>query len=346
MRALLVEDKEKIVLRDLEKARIEKDEVLIKVAYCGICGSDLPRYFQGAVHQFPQILGHEFSGEIVELGEEVSGLEIGQKVTAAPLVPCHQCADCLSGNFALCENYSFIGSRQAGAMAEYLAVPAENVVVLKEGLSLELAAMIEPLTVAIHGLDQIHTRAYEDYLILGSGTIGLMALLAAQHRGGGSITVVDINDQKLEAAKSLGADRVINSSKVDLNQFYKDNPRPTVIIETAGSHITQIQAIELSAKKTKIVYLGTCTTDLEIPAASFEKILRNELEIKGSWMSYSNPFPGYEWKAAQKIIEEKQELVASLITHQYPLEKAEEAFNKMIDREDHVVKVMFRLEHQ
>ncbi len=344
MKILEVVDKEKFELRTVDKPHLAKDEVLIKVSYCGICGSDLPRYFQGAVHRFPQVLGHEFSGTVVEVGKSVLDLELGTFVTVAPLVPCFKCDACLSGNPAMCTEYSFIGSRQQGAMATYISVPRKNVVLLPQSIDLKTAALIEPLTVAIHGVEMIDFNYYEDFLILGSGTIGLMTLIALKNRGKGTITVVDINDDKLKLAKELGADVVLNSMDIDLETYYEENERASVILETAGSSITQVQAISLSKKKTQVVYMGTCTKDIVFKPHIFEKILRNELTIKGSWMSYSAPFPGYEWHAAIQIVNEQKDLLNKIITHTYTLEQAEQAFNKVIDRNDAVAKVMLKIE--
>lgn len=346
MKVLEVIDKEKFKLRNIEEPHLKDDEVLIKVSYCGICGSDLPRYFDGAVHQFPQVLGHEFSGSVVKTGKEIKDLEVGTLVTAAPLVPCFKCDLCLSGEPAMCKNYSFIGSRRQGAMATHVAVPRKNVVVLPNSIDLKTASLIEPLTVAIHGIDLLDLNFYEDFLILGSGTIGLMTLVALQNRSKGTITVVDINDDKLELAKELGANTVINSLETNLEEYYEKNEKPTVILETAGSAITQVQAISLSKEKTKIVYMGTCTKNITFKPEVFEKILRNELTIKGSWMSYSAPFPGYEWDASIQIVEEQKEKLNKVITHIYPLEKAEEAFNKVVDRTDHVAKVLLSMQEE
>lgn len=127
MKALVVTDKHKMDLQDITKPTIQPGKVLIKVAYCGICGSDLPRYFEGGVHAFPQVLGHEFSGTVEEIGEGATSVTVGEKVAVAPLVPCGTCENCQKGEPAMCTNYSFIGSREQGAMAEYVVVPEKIV---------------------------------------------------------------------------------------------------------------------------------------------------------------------------------------------------------------------------
>lgn len=343
MKKLSVVDTQKFELKDEKIPEINKDEVLIKVAYCGICGSDLPRYFDGAVHQFPQTLGHEFSGTIAKLGDSTTNLTINQRVVVAPLVPCQKCDACLQGNPALCNQYSFIGSRRQGAMAEYVAVPAENCLPIPDSLSLKEAALVEPLTVAIHGIEQVPFHAGVTTLVLGCGTIGLMTILSLRARGVGEIIATDINDFKLSKAKECGADTVINPSKISLEEYFHDHQKPLLLIETAGSATTQIQSIELAEKNAKVVFIGTCTKPVHFSAETFELILRKELTLRGSWMSYSTPFPGYEWSAAIRYLTKKQINVSPLITSLHPLEDKNIPFDNMVKNNSKEVKILFEI---
>ena len=129
----------------------KKGEVLIKVKYTGICGSDVPRVNGDACHFFPNVLGHEFSGVIEEVGEGVTTLAKGDRIAGVPLVPCMECEDCQKGNYSLCKHYSFIGSRQFGSFAEYVVVPEKNAVKFEDEVSFEQGALFEPATVALHG---------------------------------------------------------------------------------------------------------------------------------------------------------------------------------------------------
>ncbi|MGM0241117.1 tagatose 1,6-diphosphate aldolase [Enterococcus sp. AZ103] len=343
MKALTVVDVAKFELTEMATPKPKAQEVLIKVAYVGICGSDLPRYFDGGVHQFPQVLGHEFSGVIEELGSEVKNLKKGDRVAVAPLVPCGKCEDCQSGHPQLCKFYSFIGSRQAGAMAEYVAVPAKNCLVLPDNLSLKIAATIEPLTVAIHGIELVKNNAGARVMVLGAGTIGLMTVLALRARGVGEIIVIDINDHKLEKAKEIGADTLINSLTTDLAEYFKDHPLAEVVFETAGNHLTQVQAIKYAGNEGKVVYVGTCTKPVTFEPEDFEIILRRELMIKGSWMSYSAPFPGFEWHAALRYLATNEVNTEALITGLYQLEDLAIPFEKMTEKNGEDVKVMYEI---
>lgn len=343
MKALVLEEKQGFSIKEVEKPSIANQQVLVKVAYCGICGSDLPRYFNGKVHNFPIILGHEFSGYVEEVGDKVHSLKKGDRVAIAPLIPCGNCDYCMQGSPALCNKYSFVGSRQNGAMAEYVAVPAENLLRLPEEVSTKEAALLEPLTVAIHGIERVTVKAGAEVVVFGAGTIGIMTLLALKARGVGNITVIDINAEKLEMASKLGANATVNSSEIDLNEHFSKFTRPEVVFETAGVWQTQVQSVEIVEKLGKVVYIGTASNDVTFPAKSFERILRGELEITGSWMSYSAPFPGYEWKAALNYIQAGVIDVKPLINEVYRLDQKELPFNKMSDAENHSIKFLYKI---
>ncbi|OJG81921.1 chlorophyll synthesis pathway protein BchC [Enterococcus pallens] len=306
----------------------------------------MPRYFEGGVHSFPQVLGHEFSGVVEEIGEKVTNIKVGDRVAVAPLVPCGTCENCQKGEPAMCTNYSFIGSREQGAMAEYVVVPEKNCVKVPDSLSLKEAALVEPLTVAIHGIERINISAGADVLVLGAGTIGLLTVLSLRAIGVGKITVVDLNDKKLEVAKTIGADEVVNPTVQTLEDYYKETSLPEAVIETAGSSVTQKQAIEFVSKRGKVVYVGTSTKDVVLDPETFEKILRGELEVTGSWMSYSAPFPGYEWETGLRYMSTKQVDVKPLITGLYRLEDVAEPFDKMVEANSTAIKLLYAINEE
>jgi len=273
-------------------------EVLIRVKASGICGSDIPRVNEGAVHNFPIILGHEFSGEVVEIGNGVTSVKPGDRVTAAPLLPCLKCDDCQKGNYALCKFYSFIGSRQQGSFAEYLKVPEKNVVRFEASVSFEQGAFFEPATVALHGLNCADYRGGEDVAILGGGTIGLFTAQWAKIFGAKRVFVFDIDNARLELAKKLGADITINTLDADFREKvdqYTNKKGFGFVYETAGVDVTMKLAFELAGNKAGVCFIGTPTRDLVFTPKLFENMNRKEFKLTGSWMSYSAPFPGKEW---------------------------------------------------
>lgn len=343
MKALVITGVSKVELQELEIPKYKDDEVLIKVKYCGICGSDLPRALDGGVHSFPIVVGHEFSGQIVEVGADVEKIKVGDRVTAGALLPCGKCEACQQGRPAMCTNYGFIGSRQNGAMAEYVAVKAQNVVKLPDGVDYKDGAMIEPLTVALHGIQRVNIKAGATALVFGAGTIGLLVLQCLKAVGAGKVYMVDVVDEKLELAKKLGADDVINSMNVDLEEYLSQHGRPEVVVENSGSPIAQAQCLEIVKKCGSVVYIGTATRDLTLKPETFEKILRGELNITGSWMSYSAPYPGYEWTTAVEYIKEKKIDLKSMITNVYKLEDGLVPFQIMRDKDACATKVLFEI---
>ncbi|HMS36053.1 MAG TPA: galactitol-1-phosphate 5-dehydrogenase [Arachnia sp.] len=316
--------------------------VLVRVAYCGICGSDVPRYFDGGVHAFPQVLGHEFSGTVAEVGDGVSHVGVGDRVAVAPLVPCHECDQCLAGRPSLCPRYSFIGSRQRGAMAEYVAVPAVNAVPVGD-LDLKVAALIEPMTVALHGIRRVPFEEGQDAAVLGGGVIGLMTVIALRALGARSVTVVDVNPWNLEMARRYGATHTVNALEQDVAAHFDGVGRPALVVETAGAAATRAQALAVAGKNGAVVYVGTPTTDLTLDPETFEHILRKELTIRGSWMSYSAPFPGDEWATAARLLAGAASDPADIVSHVFGLDEVADGFAVMRAPSARRLKVMFRV---
>lgn len=343
MKALVVHGKEDVRLEEVNIPTYAENQVLVKVKACGICGSDLPRALDGKVHEYPIILGHEFSGLIEEVGSEVQNFRKGDRVAIAPLLPCGHCEYCKMGKPMMCEEYSFLGSREHGAMAEYIAVKEENVITIPDEVDFLSAAMIEPITVALHGIDRVSLRSGATAVVFGAGTIGLLTLQCLKARGLGKVYVVDIVDEKLQMAKKMGADDIINAKDIDVLSYLEAQGKPEYAFETAGTPITQMQSIESVKKLGKVVFIGTATKEFKLPPKSFEKILRGELEVTGSWMSYSAPFPGYEWETALQYIKEKKITTDLFLTHIYDLSEGLNAFYTLRDSQANSIKVMFKI---
>lgn len=317
-------------------------DALIRVAYCGICGSDVPRYFDGAVHAYPQVLGHEFSGVVEAVGDQVTNVRPGERVAVAPLVPCHDCDECRAGRPSLCPRYSFVGSRQQGALAEYVLVPAANAVPVGD-LDLKVAALIEPLTVAIHAVERVGFSPGQDAAVLGGGVIGLMTVIALQDLGARHITVVDLNPWVLDMATRFGATHTVLAGAADADELFARIGAPTLTVETAGASATRKLALEIAAKNGAVVFVGTPTADLTLDPEAFENILRKELTIRGSWMSYSTPFPGAEWTKAPLLLAGALADPAAIITHEFGLGQVADGFAVMRSSQEQRLKVMFRV---
>ena len=342
MRAVAVTGKQQLSVTTTTVPEPGPTEVLIRVAYCGICGSDVPRYFEGAVHDFPQVLGHEFSGTVAAVGGQVANVRPGDRVAVAPLVPCHDCAECRAGRPSLCPRYSFIGSRQQGALADYVLVPAVNAVPVGD-LDLKVAALVEPLTVAIHAIERVRFRPGQDAAVLGGGVIGLMTVIALHDLGARNITVVDLNPWVLEMAKEFGATHTVQVGTDDPKVHFDQIGAPDLTVETAGAAATRRLALEVAGKDGAVVFVGTPSTDLTLDPQTWEHILRKELTIRGSWMSYSAPFPGPEWVKAPRLLAGALADPLGIITHQFGLDDVADGFAVMRSAEGRRLKVMFQV---
>ncbi|MBR1524970.1 MAG: galactitol-1-phosphate 5-dehydrogenase [Lachnospiraceae bacterium] len=299
MKAGVVHAKNDIRYEEIEKPKAEPGKVVVKVKYTGICGSDIPRVNGDACHYYPNVLGHEFSGVIDEIGEGVTSVKPGDRVAGMPLVPCMKCPDCQRGDYSLCKHYSFIGSREFGSFAEYVAVPEKNVVKFSDDVSFIQGAFFEPATVALHGLERNDYKGGKTVAILGGGTIGMMTMQWAKIFGAKKTVVFDIVDERLELAARLGADAGINTLQEGFMEKAKeltDGRGFDYVYETAGNTITMKMAFELAANKAGVCFIGTPTKELSFTVDEWENMNRKEFKLTGSWMSYSAPFPGHEWE--------------------------------------------------
>lgn len=330
MKAGVVHAKNDIRFEEIETPKPGKGQVKIKVKYTGICGSDVPRVNGDACHYFPNVLGHEFSGTVAELGEGVTSLQVGDRVSGVPLVPCMKCADCQKGDYSLCKNYSFIGSREFGSFAEYVVVPEKNAVKFGEDVSFEQGAFFEPATVALHGLMRVDYKGGKTVAILGGGTIGLFTMQWAKIFGASKVVVFDITPERLELAEKLGADAVIDTKEDDYLEKAKaltGGAGYDYVYETAGNTVTIKMAFELAANKAGVCMIGTPTKELTFGVAEWENMNRKEFTLTGSWMSYSAPFPGKEWDMAAHYFQTGQlKFDDSLIFQKVPLKNIAEAF--------------------
>ena len=330
MKAAVVVANEDVQYQEIEEPKVTKGTVKIRVRYSGICGSDIPRVLNHGVHFYPIVLGHEFSGDVVEVGEGVTKVKVGDRVSGAPLLPCMKCDDCQQGNFSLCKHYSFIGSRQQGSNADYVVVPEQNAVPFESSVPYEQGAMFEPATVAIHGVFQNDYQSGEYVAILGGGTVGMFTMQWTKIFGSKKVVVFDISEERLELAKRLGADEVINTR----DEGYMEKAMAITggkgygfVFETAGQVPTMHMAFELAANKAHVCFIGTPHENLTFTPAQWENMNRKEFKLTGSWMSYSAPYPGREWDLTAHYFATGQlKFDPGFIYKKIPMSQAQEAF--------------------
>jgi L-iditol 2-dehydrogenase len=317
---------------DFETPQINDHEILVKMKATGICGSDLPRVLADGAHFFPIVLGHEFSGEVVEVGKEVSNIQVGERIVGAPLIPCMKCIDCQHGWYSQCKNYSFIGSRVPGSWAEYVKMPAINAVKLLDSVTFEQGALFEPATVSLHGLLVMDFRGGTDVAIVGCGTIGMLALQFTKILGAKRIFALDIDSKKLQLAKEYGADFCINTGDADFKEQIQDLTGGRgfeMVVENAGIEFTEKLSLEIAANKGYVMFIGTPSRPITLAPREFEHINRKELTVRGSWMSYSAPFPGREWEMAGYYFGQGKLRFKEIIDRIIPLSEINSAFDDL-----------------
>lgn len=339
MKALNLYGAHDIRLENMPEPEIQKDtDIKIKVTAVGICGSDIHRYDQLGPYVKGMTWGHEFAGEIAACGAAVKKYKVGQKVTACPALYCGECEACRKGKFAQCEKLSVIGAYCPGAFAQYIVMPQENVVLVPHTISDKEAALVEPACVALHGIYNAGgISAGDTVAVLGCGTVGGMALQWAKINGARRIIAIDIDNRRLAAAKELGADEVINvRQEIDIVSVLSEltaGRGVDIAIEAAGTPETSAQVLALPKKGGKVIYMGIPYHDVMIKRFYFEKIVRSELAIFGTWNAISGPFPGKEWSTCVDFLAKNILQTKPLIAVDLPLEQGPVAFEKAVKGE-------------
>jgi len=207
-------------IREMDVPQCHQNEVIVKVEASGICGSDIHKMSKGWKYQLPMIMGHEMAGTIVKVGRSVHHLKKDDRVAVVPFIPCRNCAYCAIGKYQLCTDYIMMGSQRFGGFAEYVSVPASNIVKIGTKLSFEEAAMIEPLAVSAHGVYGIEPKVGDVVAVFGLGTIGLLTIQWLKIAGVKTIIGIDIQSEKLKQALDLGVTDTIDPSVQDLEKRF------------------------------------------------------------------------------------------------------------------------------
>ncbi len=265
MKAIVFENLETMVLKEVPTPKCDAGGLVIRVAACAICGTDIKIYHNGHRHIIPpRITGHEVSGEIVEVGKNVSDFAVGQRVAVAPAVPCGDCYYCRKSIFGMCDNLAPIGYHYDGGFAEYMAVPPLAVRMtcvnsIPENISFQEAAIAEPLACAINGQTLSGVGAKDVALVIGAGPLGCMHTRLAKARGAAKTILADISADRLEMAKIVAADLYVNSAEQNLKKVVMEETEgrgADVVITACSSGEAQEEAMELVAKRGNINFFG------------------------------------------------------------------------------------------
>lgn len=325
------------------------DQLLLKVGACGICGSDIPRIFTlgTSKQKYPLTIGHEFGGKIVKVGETADQTLIGQRGAIFPCIPCRKCGPCLSGDYAMCEDYDYLGSRSDGGFAEYCLIPSawHFVPTHNDNTTDEMLAMTEPCTVAQHAIRKGEVVAGKAVLIFGAGPIGIMAARWAKIFGASPVVLAEVVDSKVEFARQHGV-TVVNSAKNNIVEEFKklNNGRlADVVIEGTGSGAALGQCIECARSFGTVVMMGNPAHDTTIALKQHSMILRKELKLQGIWNSHFLATPINEWEFTVKMLDSGQMKVDDLITHRSDIEGLPALCQGIFDHSISICKAMYSL---
>lgn len=319
----------------------KQDEVLLRVRAVGICGSDIPRVFEKGTYHFPTIIGHEFAGEIVEADD--SSL-IGKGASVFPLLPCGKCLACRTGHYAQCKAYSYYGSRQDGAMAEYLAVKEANLCLLPDGVSYEAAAMNEPAAVALHAFRKSRAVLGDTVVIYGIGTIAFLLAWWAKAAGVSNIILAGRSQAKVQMAEQLGF-AAVNVREADLGEYVRGltgGEGADVCIEGTGCSDGAEACLDVAKRFGNVVLMGNPAGNVNISQNGYWQILRKELQLIGTWNS-SFSRQENDWQQSLQAMQSGILQPEKLITHRFSLSEYKKAFDLMHEKQEPYLKVMFVL---
>ena len=309
MKAVMIEKPWAIKVVEREVPQLKDGEALIKVKAAGICGSDIGA-FRGTNNlvSYPRVIGHEIAGEIVALkGDNPKGFSVGDRVVVDPYLYCGHCYACSIGRTNCCEDLHVLGVHVDGGMAEYYAHPSSMLVKMPEGMSWEMAAMAEPLTISLHGVHRGKIAKDEYALFYGAGPIGMLAALVAKLYGATPI-VVDLVEERLEFVKSLGIEYTINSGKENVVERVREITKGKMVqcvMEATGANACIRQALDVVCNAGRIVYTGWPKKTTDFPT---DIITKKELDIRGGRTSAG------EFEEALEIINEDKIPVKALLT--------------------------------
>ncbi|WP_405766654.1 zinc-dependent alcohol dehydrogenase family protein [Streptomyces sp. NBC_01538] len=276
MKAAVIESVGKAVVTDVPDPTPGPREVVVEVAACGLCGTDL-HILQGEfAPTLPIVPGHEFAGEVVGVGTAVTELAVGDRVAVDPSLYCHECRYCRTGHNNLCERWAAIGVTTAGGAAQYAVAPVANCVRLPEHIRTQDAALVEPLSCAVRGYDVLRSRLGAHVLIYGSGTMGLMMLELAKRTGAASVDVVDINAQRLSTARLLGVSgSATNADDLDRPQGWD------VVVDATGNAAAIQDGLDRVAKAGTFLQFGVADYATRVTIDPY-RVYNQEITITGS----------------------------------------------------------------
>jgi 2-desacetyl-2-hydroxyethyl bacteriochlorophyllide A dehydrogenase len=322
MKAIVFEDIKTPVVKDVPIPEVGPHDILVQVKAAGICGTDVHIYEGEYFSEFPLIAGHEFSGVVEDIGEEVRTVAVGDRVTADPNIGCGKCYFCKINQQNQCENLGAVGVTRDGAFAEYVVVPEEKVFNIGD-MGFQDAAMIEPTSCVVWGLQQVPIPVGSEVLIFGAGPIGLTLMQLIKHGGASRVVMVENRANRIELAQSLGANVIVNADGTEAEAL--KNLSATgfdVVVDATGIPKVVERMIDFVRNCGILFFFGVCPIETKIQISPYE-IFRRDLKICGSFALRNTFAP------AIRLLQNKIVQVNPLLSHSFPFEQFEEALEVM-----------------
>lgn len=337
MRQAVMVSPGKIEFGDVDRPRCLPDQALVRIRRIGICGSDVHVYH--GTHPFtgyPVIQGHEFSGEVIEVGSAVENAElsVGRKVTCETQVTCGRCRPCRTGRYHVCDELRVRGFQTPGVAQEVAALPADKLIPLPERFSFDEGALMEPAAVGVHATARAGIDTGAVVVVVGAGPIGMMVALAAKARGASRVLVSELSEARRRMVEQLGIDEVVDPREEPLGQAVRNRlgEAPDVIIECVGTQASLSAVFEAAGKGIRLVAVGVYP---EQPRVDMARVVEWELDLVGSMM-----YRREDWLQAVRWVDEGRMNVAPLVTHHYPFADYLAAYRWLDDHADQAMKVM------
>lgn len=330
---------------DVEKPAITAGSALVHVRAVGICGSDIPRIYRTGAYHHPLIPGHEFAGEVVAVGEGMSSSLIGRRVGVFPLIPCMSCPQCKKKQYEMCSKYSYLGSRTDGGFAEYVRVPEWNLLGLPDSVTMEQAAMLEPMAVAVHAIRRIKPSQADKIAVCGLGTIGFCTLMFLQEMGIRDIYVAGNKDFQKKMAGNIGIkeENFCDARQEDFPEWLMDKTGGLgvdVFFDCVGKNDVLTKGIKSLAPEGKMMLVGNPASDIALEKSLYWKILRRQLKLIGTWNSSFTHDKTDDWNYVLECLARKSVKPEKIITHRMSLESFMKGFEIMRDKSEDYIKIM------
>lgn len=318
---------------DVPMPECESGWAVVEVKAAGICSSDVPRVFTKGTYHYPIIPGHEFSGVVHSVADSNNAHLVGKHVSVFPLIPCRQCTSCQNKQYEMCEHYDYIGSRRNGAFAEYVAVPVWNLIETPLDLPFEIAAMLEPFSVALHAVKFGEVKSGDKVAVIGTGMIGVAAGQWAKKMGAKEVVVIGRNENKRRIIENCHLEYSIGLSEDESDSY-------DFVLEAVGSSEAVGMAIAATRRGGRLVLMGNPASDIVLPQATYWKTLRKQLRVSGTWNSSYDGVNASDWTDSVKALSNHEIEAQSLITHCFNQDELMEGLSLMKRHREPYCKVM------